>query len=179
MPLGICNPHAMDARPDSSPCLLANWSAAYSRRYNFCPIPESGEDAVLFASLALVLACLLSGRLSALWVFIAGNLCCVSITDYGFACQTLGCKQLSPEDVGCRDMEVSSVTAGGALQLFNSVCNMGPLSNAFAIWLSISPADLFLYIFLPPLLLDSAVRMEWFVFRKVSMQPHGAHATAV
>jgi hypothetical protein len=66
---------------------------------------------------------------------------------------------------------VFNLSAGGALQLFNSLCNLGPLSNAFAIWLSISPADLFLYIFLPPLLLDSAVRMEWFVFRKVGPCP--------
>jgi hypothetical protein len=52
---------------------------------------------------------------------------------------------------------------------------LGPLSNAFAIWLSISPADLFLYIFLPPLLLDSAVRMEWFIFQKVPVSPHNGN----
>jgi hypothetical protein len=74
---------------------------------------------------------------------------------------------------------LSGVTAGGALQLFNSVCNLGPLSNAFAIWLSISPADLFLYIFLPPLLLDSAVRMEWFIFQKVPVVPQIAHMAPV
>lgn len=99
-------------------------------RYNYCPIPESGEDAVLFASLGLLLAALLSGRLSALWVFIAG----------------------------------------GALQLLNTACNMGPLSNAIVLWLGIRPADVFLYVFLPPLLLDSAVRMDYFVFRKVMLQ---------
>ncbi len=31
----------------------------------------------------------------------------------------------------------------------------------------IRPADIFLYVFLPPLLLDSAVRMDYFVFKKV------------
>lgn len=43
---------------------------------------------------------------------------------------------------------------------------MGPLSNSIALWLGIRPADIFLYIFLPPLLLDSAVRMDFFTFRK-------------
>lgn len=42
--------------------------------YNFCPVPNSGQDAILYAALALVAACLLQGRLSALWVFIAGAL---------------------------------------------------------------------------------------------------------
>lgn len=40
--------------------------------YNFCPVPNAGQDAILYASLALVATCLLQGRLSALWVFIAG-----------------------------------------------------------------------------------------------------------
>ena len=65
------------ARPYSVPCHPANCSHVFWRRYNYCPIPESGEDAVLFASLALVVACLLSGRLSALWVFIAGDSACM------------------------------------------------------------------------------------------------------
>lgn len=31
-------------------------------------------------------------------------------------------------------------------------------------------ADMFLYIFLPPLLLDAAVRLDWWIFRKVLAQ---------
>jgi hypothetical protein len=40
--------------------------------YNFCAVPDSGQDAIVYGALALVLSCLLQGRLSALWVFIAG-----------------------------------------------------------------------------------------------------------
>ncbi len=52
------------------------------------------------------------------------------------------------------------------MQLLNSACNMGPLSNAITLWLGIQPADVFLYVFLPPLLLDSAVRTDFFTFKK-------------
>jgi hypothetical protein len=47
--------------------------------------------------------------------------------------------------------------------------NTGPLGNGIAIWLGIEPADLFLYIFLPPMLVDSAVRIDFYIFRKVSL----------
>jgi hypothetical protein len=36
--------------------------------------------------------------------------------------------------------------------------NLHELGNAVAIWLDINPYELFFYIFLPPLLLDAAVR---------------------
>jgi hypothetical protein len=45
--------------------------------------------------------------------------------------------------------------------------NLGALGNSLAIWLGISPWQLFFYVFLPPLLLDAAVRIDWFMFRKV------------
>lgn len=45
--------------------------------------------------------------------------------------------------------------------------NTGPLGNAITLWLGIEPADLFLYVFLPPMLVDSAVRIDYFIFRKV------------
>lgn len=44
---------------------------------------------------------------------------------------------------------------------------MGPLSNGTTLWLGIEPADIFLYVFLPPLLLDSTVRTDYFTFKKV------------
>lgn len=46
--------------------------------------------------------------------------------------------------------------------------NLGALGNSIAIWLGISPWQLFFYVFLPPLLLDAAVRIDWYLFRKVS-----------
>lgn len=46
--------------------------------------------------------------------------------------------------------------------------NLGALGNSLAIWLGISPWQLFFYVFLPPLLLDAAVRIDWYLFRKVS-----------
>ena len=36
-----------------------------------------------------------------------------------------------------------------------------------ALWLGVEPPDLLLYVFLPPILLDSAARIEFFVFKKV------------
>jgi hypothetical protein len=45
---------------------------------------------------------------------------------------------------------------------------MGALSNGATLWLGIEPADIFLYVFLPPLLLDSVVRIDYFTFKKVN-----------
>lgn len=59
--------------------------------------------------------------------------------------------------------------AGGAIQSVALLWNTGPLGNGIAIWLGIEPADLFLYIFLPPMLVDSAVRIDFYIFRKVSL----------
>ena len=50
--------------------------------------------------------------------------------------------------------------------------NLGRLGNAAAIWLGIQPWELFFYIFLPPLLLDAAVRTDWFMFKKVGCGRH-------
>lgn len=47
--------------------------------------------------------------------------------------------------------------------------NLGALGNSLAIWLGISPWQLFFYVFLPPLLLDAAVRIDWYLFKKVGM----------
>lgn len=38
--------------------------------------------------------------------------------------------------------------------------NLGRLGNAFSIWLGIDP-ELFFFVFLPPLLLDSALSVDW------------------
>lgn len=45
--------------------------------------------------------------------------------------------------------------------------NLGHFSNAVAIWLGMHPSTIFFQIFLPPLLLDSAVRVDFFLFKKV------------
>ena len=46
--------------------------------------------------------------------------------------------------------------------------NLGRLGNSFTVWLGASPPELLLYGFLPPLLLDAAMSLDWFVFTKVS-----------
>ena len=45
--------------------------------------------------------------------------------------------------------------------------NLGRFGNSFTLWLGSSP-DLLLYGFLPPLLLDAAMSLDWFVFTKVA-----------
>ena len=46
--------------------------------------------------------------------------------------------------------------------------NLGRLGNSVALWLNIEPYELFFYVFLPPLLLDAAVKLDFFLFKKVS-----------
>jgi NhaP-type Na+/H+ or K+/H+ antiporter len=59
---------------------------------------------------------------------------------------------------------------GAALMALAWPVNLGALGNSLAIWLGMSPWQLFFYAFLPPLLLDAAVRIDWFMFRKVAVQ---------
>jgi hypothetical protein len=52
--------------------------------------------------------------------------------------------------------------------------DLGRLGNAIAWWLGQEPYELFFYVFLPPLLFDSAVRIDYFIFLRVcpSHVPH-------
>ena len=95
--------------------------------YNWCIVPDSGADGVLYAAVAVLLGCLVSGKLSSVWILCSGAL----------------------------------------LELAAYTYNLRRFSNASAIWLGMHPPDLFFYTFLPPLLLDAAVRIEFFTFRKV------------
>eukprot|EP00884_Botryococcus_braunii_P001577 jgi/Botrbrau1/1141/Bobra.0162s0032.1 len=97
--------------------------------YNFCVVPHTGYDALLFAGIAIIAACVLRGKFSALYVLLAGALC----------------------------------------QVLAFPLNLGRFGNSLALWLGIEPADIFLYVFLPPMLLDSAVRIEFFIFKKMLM----------
>lgn len=60
-------------------------------------------------------------------------------------------------------------TPGGVLGIVNYHANLLEVSNSIALWLGISPPDLFFYAFLPPLLVDSAIRIDFFMFRKVGL----------
>lgn len=61
--------------------------------------------------------------------------------------------------------------AGFIIQATLIPANWAPyLSNGIAWWLRVEPYELFFYIFLPPLLLDAALRIDTFRLRKVWMQ---------
>jgi hypothetical protein len=57
--------------------------------------------------------------------------------------------------------------AGGAVGVLNHYVNLGRVSNAIALWLHISPPYLFWYAFLPPLLVDAAMRLDFYTFGKL------------
>ena len=42
-------------------------------KYNWCVVPDSGSDAVLFISTALLASCICSGQLSALYILLLGE----------------------------------------------------------------------------------------------------------
>jgi NhaP-type Na+/H+ or K+/H+ antiporter len=48
--------------------------------------------------------------------------------------------------------------------------NLGRLGNAFSIWLGISPPELFFFAFLPPLLLECALAIDWYTFKKNTLR---------
>jgi len=57
--------------------------------------------------------------------------------------------------------------AGGVLMGFVYPFNLKEIGNGVALWLGIEPYELFFYIFLPPLLLDAALKIDWYIFKKV------------
>ena len=63
--------------------------------------------------------------------------------------------------------------AGGILGAVNNWANLGEISNSIAIWLGISPPDIFFYAFLPPLGVDAALRLDFFMFSKVGLARAG------
>lgn len=60
--------------------------------------------------------------------------------------------------------------AGAALEAVAHPFNLGRLGNALSLWLGIDPPELFFFVFLPPLLLETALTIDWFVFKKVKWQ---------
>ena len=61
--------------------------------------------------------------------------------------------------------------AGGILMAFAYPFNLRQIGNSVSIWLGITPYELFFYIFLPPLLLDAALKIDWYMFKKVPALP--------
>jgi hypothetical protein len=57
--------------------------------------------------------------------------------------------------------------AGAGFQLLSNWVNLNHFSNAATVWLGMRPTFLFFQIFLPPLLVDSALRIDFFLFKKV------------
>lgn len=57
---------------------------------------------------------------------------------------------------------------GSVIEVFVYKYNLGRIGNAFTVWLGVSSPEILLYGFLPPLLLDAAMGLDWFVFTKVS-----------
>jgi hypothetical protein len=56
------------------------------------------------------------------------------------------------------------------LELLVFYVNTYQLGNSFSLWLGIQPADTFLYVFLPALLLESSCRLDFFLFKKFIVQ---------
>ena len=61
---------------------------------------------------------------------------------------------------------IGVLVAGGVLGAINYYAALGRLSNSISIWLGIQPPDLFLYLLLPPLLADAALRIRFTLFKK-------------
>ena len=59
---------------------------------------------------------------------------------------------------------------GAALQAVTIPANLGRVGNALAWMLGIDPYELFFYVFLPPLLLDAGVRIDYFLFKRALVQ---------
>ena len=62
---------------------------------------------------------------------------------------------------------VTVLVGGAASGLLVFYTNLGHIGNAFTLFLGIEPPELLLYGFLPPLLLATALSLDWFVFIRI------------
>lgn len=64
------------SNPSSGQCPCHRLTALLllAENYNWCIVDDKGHDAILFASLAVVIACMATGRLQSLIVLIIGKL---------------------------------------------------------------------------------------------------------
>ena len=209
-----------DASLNCAPPTCANSPLAFSEcchkgascgpdDYNWCAVPHRPWDTLLFAGIAVVIACLSQGPYSSLIVLVAGESWMVEQSTLLQECyakrpwprQLLSrigqgaamCGRMSecpttprmechaasswprashePEHtssvVGHQCLPCSMLSAGGALMGFVYPFNLREIGNGVALWLGIEPYELFFYIFLPPLLLDAALKIDWYIFKKV------------
>ncbi len=68
----------------------------------------------------------------------------------------------------------SILLTGGIYEFFAYYYNLEHVSNAVALWLGMRPADIFVYVFLPPFLLDLSVRIDFFMLKKARTRGKGA-----
>lgn len=54
--------------------------------YNWCIVPKSGSDAILYAAVAILVGCLVQGKLSSVWILVAGALLCRAVADNALQC---------------------------------------------------------------------------------------------
>lgn len=74
------------------------------------------------------------------------------------------------EWVGLEGFEMVCLVLGVVFGVLNTQWNMREFSNSISLWMGLSPAQTFFTVFLPPLLLDSAARVDYFMFKKVCIR---------
>ena len=132
--------------------------------FNSCSVPLKGADAFLFASLALVLGSACTGKLSLVFVLIIGRHPARApplpraYRSCGLGGRAPPSPSRAPPPPRC---------AGCLFGIANYEANLLQLSNAISLWLGIQPPDIFFYAFLPPLLVDAALRLDFYIFKKI------------
>lgn len=138
-----CTPHELVLLPSGSACYASFYYAScpegldgHAENFNWCTVPKHGQDAVLFAGVALLTACLFSGQFFALAVLLAGAQarCFLQREQYCRPC-CCGLPQVSPTrcaqlQVSAARMICSTLCAGGAVQALAFPVNFGPWGNA-------------------------------------------------
>lgn len=56
--------------------------------------------------------------------------------------------------------------SGAIVGVCNYFVNLGSIGNAVSLWLGIKPPELFFYAFLPPLLVEQSIRIDFYMFKK-------------
>ncbi len=136
-------------------------------RFDYCTVPESGQDAFLFAAIAMLVACVFAGKLSAVWVLLLGECpqrCIIHVYIITPSWPCTSRRLIYPPDTKpCRRWpgraQLLGEPAAGQQQ-------RGHLAGHHTTR----------FVLLPPLLVDSAMRLDYYLVKKVWVGGSGSGA---
>eukprot|EP00955_Chlamydomonas_euryale_P047109 353590-Chlamydomonas_euryale.AAC.4 len=102
-----------------------------------------------------------------LWLNVCASTKCVPITRPCLSPCVCMCAAAAATHIACFVGGAANACVCVATTRPDCLFLPAPCSNASSLWLGMRPADIFVYIFLPPFLLDVSVRIDFYVLKRM------------